>query len=139
MMEKRKIKKFLSSEKFKFGDFLLFQEYKYKFGCRTDYQYKVSRPILAIYLGHFVADQTAGFNYVKWVNENHGVKITNEHVADYIVREEVDGIHQHIEWDDYIDILGRWEYRPSWKEILTAYRKKNTKEEMSSDEIDWKE
>lgn len=72
--------------------------------------YKVSKPILVIYLGYFVVDQTIGFNYVRWINEN---------------RDEVVGIDNHIEWNDYIDIIGHWKGKPNWKEIIKCYRNEN--------------
>ena len=117
----RKLEKF-SNSNLKFGDYILFQKYDYL----HDYnEYKISKPILAIYLGSFIADQTLGFNYVKWNNDNHSVYITNKHVTNYRVCKEVEKIESHIEWNDYIDILGHWIYKPKWKEIIQAYRKQN--------------
>lgn len=102
--------------KIEFGDYLLFQEY-------SD-NGTVSKPILAIYLGYFVADQTIGFNYVQWNNEHRTVYITNEYVKKYPVVKQVKEIQSHIEWgDSYIDILGHWIVKPSWKLIIKAYRK----------------
>lgn len=96
---------------FQIGDFLLFQEHKENG--------EISKPILAIYMGCFAADQTLGFNYIKWVNENRytlfGFRKTR-------VYNEVQKIDCHIEWNDKIDILGYWKYRPTWKEIIKAYR-----------------
>ena len=86
-------------DKLKFGNYILFQEYIHE---------KISEPILAIYLGCFVADQTLGFDYVKWNNEN---------------RENIVKIECHIEWMDYIDILGHWKNKPNWKQIIKKYRK----------------
>ena len=117
----RKLETF-SNSNLKFGDYILFQKYDYL----HDYnEYKISKPILAIYLGSFIADQTLGFNYVKWNNENHSVYITNKHVTNYRVYKEVGKIESHIEWNDYIDILGHWTYKPDWKEIIQKYRKQN--------------
>ena len=117
----RKLEKF-SNSNLKFGDYILFQKYDYL----HDYnEYKISKPILAIYLGSFIADQTLGFNYVKWNNDNHSVYITNKHVTNYRVCKEVEKIESHIEWNDYIDILGHWTYKPDWKEIIQKYRKQN--------------
>ena len=117
----RKLETF-SNSNLKFGDYILFQKYDYL----HDYnEYKISKPILAIYLGSFIADQTLGFNYVKWNNENHSVYITNKHVTNYRVYKEVEKIESHIEWNDYIDILGHWTYKPDWKEIIQKYRKQN--------------
>ena len=117
----RKLETF-SNSNLKFGDYILFQKYDYL----HDYnEYKISKPILAIYLGSFIADQTLGFNYVKWNNDNHSVYITNKHVTNYRVCKEVEKIESHIEWNDYIDILGHWTYKPDWKEIIQKYRKQN--------------
>lgn len=59
----RKLNTFLENlSKLKFGDFILFQEYVYNYNVKN---FEISKPILAIYLGYFVADQTLGFNYVK--------------------------------------------------------------------------
>jgi hypothetical protein len=133
---KRSLNTFINN-KIKFGDYILFQEYiqdKYE---GDKYHYKISKPILAIYLGCFVADQTIGFNYVRWNNENHIVYITNEHVTKYPVNKEVEEIESHIEWNDYIDILGHWENKPKWKEIIKSYRKQNLKQYITEDEINW--
>lgn len=106
---------------YRFGDYILFQEYKW-----VNQQYEVSRPILAIYLGSFPMDQTVGFNYVRWVNENRYTYHTE--YPKVKVFNEVKEIEYHIEWSDYIDILGFWKHKPTWKEILAAYRKLNLSE-----------
>lgn len=124
-MSRRKLLTFTCHENMKFGDYILFQEYKQAEHNGKQYLYKISRPTMAIYLGCFVADQTIGFNYVKWNNDNHSEFITNEHVTNYRVVKEVEEIQCHVEWDDCIDILGYWKNKPGWREILHAYRKQN--------------
>ena len=125
----RKLNTFIAGNfKLTFGDYVLFQEYKQA----KPNGYSVSKPIFAIYLGSFIADQTLGFNYVRWINENRTIYITNEHVTNYMAYKEVDKIESHIEWDDYIDVLGYWEQRPTWQEILKAYRKQVTKQRVFS-------
>lgn len=105
----------------KFGDFLLFQEYNHlKYNHNT---YCVGRPKLVIYLGFFIADQTLGFNYIQWNNELRPIKITNRYVKNYKSFKQVGKVENHIEWDEFIDILGHWERRPTWKELLSAFRK----------------
>lgn len=47
----------------------------------------------------------------------------------------VEEIEYHAEWTDYIDILGHWEGRPNWKEILEKYRLQNTKTSVKEGEI----
>jgi hypothetical protein len=123
--------------KLEFGDYILFQEYEQGKHDGTQYHYKVSKPILAIYLGCFVADQTIGFNYVRWNNDRHTVYVTNENVTRYPTCKEVSGIEQHIEWSDYIDILGHWKQKPKWKKIIKSYRQQNLKQNISSNEIEW--
>lgn len=130
----RKLKTFLNTKELEFGDFLLFQEYK---RVEEDYRYSVSKPILVVYVGYFVADQTLGFNYVKWVNPNHTVYVSNEHVKNFGVCPEAE-IETHIEWDDYIDVLGHWKVKPTWKEILTAYRTMNKEPLIDYDQFDIK-
>ena len=132
---RRSLNRFIDA-KLEFGDYILFQEYEQGKHDGTQYYYKISKPILAIYLGYFVADQTIGFNYVRWNNENHTVYVTNEHVTKYTTCKEVE-IEQHIEWSDYIDILGHWKHKPKWKEIIKSYRQQNLKQNMLSDEIEW--
>lgn len=137
-ISKRKLNSFLrGTSKLEFGDFILFQEYEQDKHDGKQYGYKVSKPIMAIYLGCFFADQTLGFNYVRWNNDKHTVYITNEHVKKYPVCKEVEGIEQHIEWSDYIDILGHWKTKPTWKGIIQSYRQQNLKQIIMSDEIDW--
>lgn len=131
-MELIKLNTFIKSSKdWSFGDIILFQEYE-----RAESDYKVSKPILAVYLGYFVADQTIGFNYAKWVNPNHTVYISNEHVKNYPACPQAE-IKEHVEWSDYINVLGHWKSKPNWKEILKAYRTQNTKELVTSKEINW--
>lgn len=115
-----------------FGDYILFQEYK-----QTRHNHNISKPILAIYLGCFVADQTLGFNYVRWNNDKRIIYITNEHVTRYPTCKEVSGIEQHIEWDDFIDILGHWKHKPKWKEIIGPFRQQNLEQNINSNEIIW--
>ncbi len=118
-----------------FGEYILFQEYTRD--CDINSNYKISKPILAIYLGSFFADQTLGFNYVKWINPNHIVYITNEHITRYPTAKEVESIDSHIEWIDYIDILGIWKNKPTWKEIINKYRKLNLIDTVSANLIDF--
>lgn len=47
----------------------------------------------------------------------------------------VEEIEYHVEWDDFIDILGHWENKPNWKQILEKYRLQNTKEFVKESEI----
>ncbi len=132
----KKLNTFLNgSNNLDFGDYILFQEYKQDTHDGKQYYYKISKPILAIYLGAFIADQTAGFNYVIWNNENHRIYITNEYVTNYSTNKQVSDIKCHIEWSDYLDILGHWKHKPNWKEIIKSYREQNLKINISSDEI----
>src|ERR1035437_2825949 len=126
MAEKFKIKTFMDNDiKLTFGDFILFQEYEQSTYDGEQYSYSVTKPIFGIFLGSFVADQALGFNYVRWINDNRVVYITNENVTNCPVCKEVDKIEHHIEWSDYIDILGSWSYIPNWKEIIACYRNQN--------------
>lgn len=84
-----------------FGDYILFQEY--------DKNGDVSNPIMAIYLGYFTYDQTVGFYYVRWRNENRLIETQPK-------------IEEHIEWDEHINILGHWSEKPNMKEIMESYR-----------------
>lgn len=131
---KRRLNNFIYGPKMDFGDYVLFQEYR---SNARDHTLRVSRPILAIYLGCFVIDQTLGFNYVKWNNDKHIVYVTNENVTRYPTCKEVSGIDQHIEWMDYIDILGHWKHKPGWKEIIKSYRLQNLNQSVNSDQIQW--
>jgi len=137
MINKRKLKTFsYNDSKLNFGDYILFQKYDEDiYDCKED-KFKVSKPILAIYLGCFVADQALGFNYVRWNNDQHIVRITNEHVTNYPTCKEVEKIESHIEWRDYIDILGHWTNKPTWKEILKEYRKQYSNDIISSSMFD---
>lgn len=125
-----------NSNKLEFGDYILFQEYTNRKIVGDDYQYKISKPIFGIYLGGFIADQAFGFNYVKWINEKRIVYITNENVTNYPKFKEVKNIDKHIEWYDYIDILGIWKNKPNWKQILSEYRKQNDKTVIQENEFE---
>lgn len=137
-MEKIKLNTFLASTgDWKFGDYLLFQEYEQREHDGYEYHYNISKPILAIYLGCFPADQTLGFNYVRWNNDNHIIHITNKWVKNIPTCKQVRGIESHIEWNDYIDLLAHWDYRPTWKEIIASYRNQNRQTKIKSHEIQW--
>lgn len=136
METKRKINTSLLGTEF--GDYILFQEYKEGEGKDGKNNFNISKPRLVIYLGCFVADQTLGFNYVRWNNENHTVYVTNEYVTKYPVCKQVKEIEQHIDWNDHIDILGHWKTKPKWREIIKSYREQNTEENVMADEFDIK-
>lgn len=123
-------------DKLEFGSYILFQEYVQKEYNGTCYDYKINKPTLGIYLGCFVADMALGFNYVKWNNDKKFIKITNEYVTNCSVISEVEQIDNHIEWNNYIDILGIWKNKPDWKQILSEYRKQNEKIDISEDEFE---
>lgn len=74
--------------------------------------------------------------YIDLANSNHTIYISNEHVKNYPACPQAE-IKDHIEWDDYINVLGHWKNKPNWKEILKAYRTQNTKELVTSKEINW--
>lgn len=97
------------------GNFILFQEYNPTYKVDRKNAYKVSRPILAVVLDTFVADQTVGFNYVKYVPD-FSERPSNTPVVDC-----------HIEWSTYIDILGLWTQKPSFKEYRDAARNRERK------------
>lgn len=113
-------------KKYNFGDYLLFQEYSQGKHNGKEYEYTISKPILAIFISWFPCDQTIGFEYVKWFNNN---RLPNGSVE----------VYSHIEWSDYIDVLGHWAHKPSWKEILSCYRKQNLNSDTIEQEfeIDW--
>lgn len=136
----KKLNTFINNlSELKFGDYILFQEYKQDRYDKDNKQYiiKVSKPILVIYLGYFVADQTVGFNYIRWNNDNH--MVYNKTFPTLKDVKEVEEIQNHIEWNDYIDILGHWKNKPNWKEIISYYRNQELKEEIGENEINWKD
>lgn len=109
----------------KFGDFILFQEYSYS---RHNINFSISKPILAIFLGDFIADQTLGFDYIKWYK--------SEANSPNLETTELPKITNHVEWDDYIDILGMWSYRPNFRELLSAYRSQNIARTANDKEVE---
>lgn len=113
-MEKRKLKSFIST-KINFGDYILFQEYN-----STKDGYNVSKPILAIYINCFVADQALGFKFLKMIKED---------------KSEEFEISTFIEWTDHTDILGFWRNKPTFKELLKAYRNCNKNKAANSNQI----
>lgn len=128
MGTKRTLNTFLDIESPKFGDYLLFQEYK---PLMKDTM-QVSKPRLAIYLGSFISDQAISFHYVRWVNENLMEKAPNGYPHNRMVNR----IESHTHWFDAVDILGVWTSRPGWKEILAAYRKQNPETTISNGCVD---
>ncbi len=125
-MNKRKLNTFIKSSKdWKFGDFIIFQEYserEYDY-VEKQYNYKISRPITGIFINNFVADQTIGFDFIKWTRD---------------FPKDQASISCHIEWSDYIDVLGHFKYKPTWKEMLKCFRTQNFDKIIKSNEIDWK-
>jgi hypothetical protein len=119
----RKLNTFICEPNLRCGDFILFQEYSQGQYDGTQHSYEVSKPAFAIFVGLRVCDQTLEFGYVMVQNAQRSFEIPE---VDY-----------HIEWNDYADILGHWSSRPSWKEILAAYRKQAPAGEVLADQIDW--
>lgn len=94
-----------TNNRFKVGDFILFQEYTSDHSSQT----KVSKPIYAIYMGYDIWDMAALMKYVHVPKE-------------YNTAQSIQ-LFDHIEWNDYVDILGHWRSRPKWKSLIKAYRK----------------
>lgn len=92
----------------KFGWYILFVEYADHDNLTNTFK-SVSAPRLAIIVNQWLADMAPAFDYVEWTNFNR-----------YTLN--IPQIKTHIEWSDFIDVLGIWENRPSWKEILKAYK-----------------
>jgi hypothetical protein len=107
----------------KFGDFVLFQEYGQLQHDGTQYHYSVSRPVLAVFVSVQPCDQTVEMVYMPWQNVNRFGAYPR--------------LGAHAEWSNYIDILGRWSHRPTWREILKAYRTLNLCERVVSDQMRW--
>lgn len=133
---KRKLNQLIYN-KLEFGDYFLYQKYIHEFDKETNkYKYKVSKPIMAMFLQWWPCDQTLDAEYLVWLNGNKcGWKETAEGVR---WMQEPAKIETFAEWMDYGDLLGLWKHKPSWKEILPAYRNMNHKDLMLSDEINWK-
>ena len=124
MKEKIKLNRLMLSRNLTFGDFILFQEYKQGKCVDGKYNYTISKPIMGVFVNSFLADQTIGFHYIEWVNDNKLIDYEPE-------------MKYHIEWDDYINILGQWKIRPTWRAILKAYRTQNIQKTINSEEINW--
>jgi len=94
----------------RFGDFILLQLYKRQGYDRNIecYRYEIMKPTLALFLGLMPCDQTIGMEYVPWLKNDFN---------------RSPELEQHVEWDDYIDILGHWSDRPTFKELRNAFRK----------------
>ena len=90
------------------GDYFLFQTYKDVNNCGDNMH--IFEPELAMFIGYIFVDQAIGCRYIPWVKDG------------YVEDAEIE---DHIEWYDFMDILGHWDHKPSYKEIITAYRKKN--------------
>jgi len=124
------------SKNWKFGDIILFQEYKQQSYDNENkrYDYKVGKPKLVSYLKSEVCDQTIGFDYIEYKGDFFWEK--SEKKRD-MYPENTKGIH--VEWDDYINILGYWKSMPTFRELLSVYRKYETKKMVNEDDIFWEE
>lgn len=110
----KEIKTFTDSaieKPFGFGEYILFVEYS-NFNSETQTFESVSKPTLAIIVDEWICDMAIAFDYVVWSNFNR--RNSNNATKEILT---------HIEWNDFIDILGRWENKPTYKEMLEAYRK----------------
>ena len=90
--------------KIKVGDIILFQEYKDSNYNEPDIpkEYtKVSKPIYAIYMGLYVYDMALVMKYCRVPKEFN--------------KEQSITLQEHVEWGDFIDILGKWTRKPMWK------------------------
>lgn len=82
-----------------FGDFLLFQTVEK--GIK-------SKPIFAVILGEEIFDQTVGFDYCEWTKS-----FSNSQAV----------VRTFILWNNNLIVLGHWTKRPTFRELLSAYRK----------------
>ena len=110
-------------EELKFGDFILFQNYNNVGIENGQIKYEVDKPAFGIYIEEISTKGSIGFEFIRWRNNNRNNEIREKFVESYI------------EWEDFVDILGHWNHRPSWKEMLKAYRKQNTEKITFSGQI----
>ena len=128
---KHKIKTVIDSlGELKFGTYFLFQQYAQAGYADGQYSYEVSRPILGVYVAALPCDQTVEIIYLPWFNEARTYR------GDAWKYPET---ASHIEWSDYADVLGIWQHKPTWREILAAYRKQRPAEVVKSDALHWGE
>lgn len=114
----RKLKTLLAhTPLFKIGDFILLQEYIYDFENK---RFNVGEPVLVMFVRHFVADQTIGFDAIKWTKD-----FSNHEIEQF----------SFIEWHDYIDILGHWPKRPTFRELKAAFMTRNNNAFGTYDDI----
>jgi hypothetical protein len=106
--ENRDIEPLSSYDDMEMGDYFLFQNYSSVDNGGSNMY--VSDPELAMFIGYIFMDQALGCRYIPWIKEG------------FVEDAEIE---DHVEWFDFIDILGHWKYKPTYKEILAAYRKKN--------------
>ena len=112
---------------FEFGDWFLYQQYDHIWDKDIkQYKYMVSKPIMAMFIQWWPCDQTVDVEHLIW--SKYGIHRKNQIAAN---------VQWFAEWMDYGDVLGHWKHKPSWKEIIVAYRKQNKREFLLSEEIDW--
>jgi hypothetical protein len=122
----KKINTLINSEHTpRFGNFILFQEYVPN-EIDNNISYEVTRPILAVVLDIFTASQTIGFHYIRYIPDFSKSMFNTPKVE------------SHIEWNEYIDILGLWTHKPSFKEYRDAARnreRKNGVDDMLTEDL----
>lgn len=97
----------------KFGQYILFKHIKFNGNRR-----KISRPILALFLGYNIWDQALVIEFVEdreSYMSNHEV-ITNKEMNYSMTIDSLDIQTEQIQfWTDDIILLGYWNSKPDWK------------------------
>lgn len=95
------------------GEWLLFKHIKH-----TDKGYNISRPILALVVGHTIWDQALVIEFVEEWRAFH----FNNYIGDYYIMEEDKDV-DHIQfWTDDIEVMGSWKHKPTFRELKKAMK-----------------
>lgn len=92
-------REFLDVDDLRFGDYIVFRHH-----CEN----RGWGPIeTGIYIGWEACDQTVGMIYCPWQHHR------NESEFD---------LRSHVQWRGATYIYGHWKSRPTWRQLLQAYR-----------------
>lgn len=122
--------------KYQFGDIMLFQEYKsiWDKSARKDI-FLVSKPKLVCVLCLGIADQAIEIEYIQYRGDNYWELDKNQRKKYNLPKDLHWNIDSHIEWTDMINILGYWKSFPNFRELLSAYRKYETRDILTENDI----
>jgi hypothetical protein len=87
---------------------------------------KITQPILCKWVSLHAIDQASCYSFIIPWRSFHFFTYPNADALEFSEPWCVNNppkLYPIIEWNDWINVLGEWDKKPNWKELLPAFRK----------------